>query len=84
MRTFRSAATTVIAGIAMAASAAHAQDAATIAVPRFSIQHMDRTVSPRTNFFLFANGTWVRNNPVPADKARVLLERGFERRTRAA
>jgi len=31
---------------------------------------MDPTVSPRTNFFLFANGHWVRNNPVPADKAR--------------
>lgn len=38
--------------------------------PRFSVQHMDRSVSPRTNFFLHANGTWVKNNPVPADKAR--------------
>ena len=31
---------------------------------------MDRSVSPRTNFFQYANGTWVKNNPVPADKAR--------------
>lgn len=40
------------------------------AVPRFSVEHMDRSVSPRTNFFQYANGTWVKNNPVPADKAR--------------
>jgi putative endopeptidase len=68
MRSFRSAA--AVAGIAVVVSTALAQDAATIAVPRFSIQHMDRSVSPRTNFFLFANGTWVKNNPVPADKSR--------------
>ncbi len=40
------------------------------AIPRFSVDNMDRSVSPRTNFFLFANGTWVKNNPVPADKSR--------------
>lgn len=39
-------------------------------IPRFSIDHLDRSVSPRTNFFEFANGAWVRQNPVPADKAR--------------
>lgn len=40
------------------------------AVPRFSVDHMDRTASPRTNFFEFANGAWVKKNPVPADKSR--------------
>ncbi len=44
--------------------------AATDAVPRFSVGYMDRSVSPRTNFFLFANGAWLRDNPVPEDKAR--------------
>lgn len=39
-------------------------------VPRFSVDHMDRTASPRADFFRFANGTWVKNNPVPADKSR--------------
>lgn len=39
-------------------------------VPRFSVEHMDRSVDPATDFYRFATGTWVRNNPVPSDKAR--------------
>jgi putative endopeptidase len=31
---------------------------------------MDTTVSPRTNFFAYANGSWVKENPVPNDKSR--------------
>src|ERR1700743_1798740 len=39
-------------------------------VPAFSIDYMDQSVSPATNFYRFANGAWLKNNPVPADKAR--------------
>ncbi len=39
-------------------------------VPAFSVDYMDPTVSPATNFYLYANGTWAKNNPIPADKAR--------------
>jgi putative endopeptidase len=39
-------------------------------VPRFSVDYLDRSVSPATNFYLFADGQWLKNNPVPADKAR--------------
>ena len=39
-------------------------------VPRFSLQSMDPTVDPGTNFYHFAAGTWLKDNPVPADKAR--------------
>ncbi len=39
-------------------------------VPRFSIAHMDRTVDPSSDFYRFATGNWVRENPVPSDKAR--------------
>src|SRR5579859_2555326 len=39
-------------------------------VPRFSVDYMDRTVGPGTNFYEYADGNWARNNPVPADKAR--------------
>jgi putative endopeptidase len=28
----------------------------------------DETVRPGQNFFLYANGTWFRNNPIPADQ----------------
>jgi putative endopeptidase len=30
---------------------------------------MDRSVAPGENFYLFANGTWARNTPIPADKS---------------
>lgn len=31
---------------------------------------MDKKVSPRSDFYSYANGTWVRNNPVPAAETR--------------
>ena len=39
-------------------------------VPAFSINYMDRSVAPGTNFYLFADGGWLKNNPVPPDKSR--------------
>lgn len=32
--------------------------------------HMDTTVSPGDNFFQYANGNWMRNNPVPPTETR--------------
>src|SRR5690349_16024803 len=39
-------------------------------VPKFSVGYMDRSVEPGKDFYHFANGAWVTNNPVPPDKAR--------------
>ncbi len=39
-------------------------------VPSFSVAYMDRSVAPGQDFYRFANGTWISNNPVPADKSR--------------
>src|SRR5580658_8022906 len=39
-------------------------------VPGFSISYMDRSVDPAVDFYSFADGQWVKDNPVPADKAR--------------
>jgi putative endopeptidase len=39
-------------------------------VPRFSPNHMDRSVDPGTDFYRYAAGNWLKQNPVPADKAR--------------
>jgi predicted metalloendopeptidase len=39
-------------------------------VPGFSVSYMDRSVNPAADFYSFADGQWVKDNPVPADKAR--------------
>jgi len=37
--------------------------------PKFSVDHMDKSVNPFVDFYSFCNGTWVRNHPIPEDKA---------------
>src|SRR5205814_5574979 len=32
--------------------------------------NMDLSVKPGDNFYLYANGNWLKNNPVPASKTR--------------
>ncbi len=39
-------------------------------VPRFSVQNMDASVEPSTDFYRFAAGNWIKSNPVPSDKSR--------------
>ena len=36
----------------------------------FDLSGMDMKVSPGQSFFDYANGTWLKNNQIPADKAR--------------
>ena len=48
--------------------------------PAFDVQNMDTTINPGDNFFNYTNGTWLKNNPIPADKnSRSTLEELFER-----
>ena len=35
----------------------------------FDIAGMDRAILPADNFYGFANGTWAKNTPIPADRA---------------
>ena len=51
-----------------------AQGAATPGKPRYApwgleLQDMDRSVKPGDDFFAYAEGTWLKNHPIPADKA---------------
>ena len=39
-------------------------------IPRFTIENMDKSVKPDADFFRYAAGAWLKNSPVPADKAR--------------
>jgi len=34
------------------------------------LEDMDLTVNPKDNFYLYANGGWIENNPLPADRSR--------------
>jgi putative endopeptidase len=34
-----------------------------------SISNLDRSIKPYDDFFQFSNGTWVKNNPVPASES---------------
>ncbi len=43
---------------------------ATPPVPSFSVAYMDRSVSPAADFYHYADGQWLKDNPVPADKSR--------------
>src|ERR1051325_2767168 len=36
---------------------------------RFSIEHMDLSVDPGTDFYRYASGYWIKNNPIPADQS---------------
>jgi putative endopeptidase len=36
----------------------------------FDTAGMDKSVAPGDDFFQYANGTWAKNTPIPADKAR--------------
>jgi putative endopeptidase len=39
-------------------------------IPKFSVEYMDKSAKPGQDFYEFADGTWVKENPVPADKSR--------------
>src|SRR5208283_3007293 len=57
-------------GILRAGEPASAAPTATPRIPRFSIEYMDKSVAPGVDFYRYADGNWVKNNPVPADKSR--------------
>ncbi len=55
----------------MAVFTVRADDSASIPInPRFSIDYLDRSINPATNFYEFADGQWLKDNPIPADKSR--------------
>ena len=45
-------------------------DPASPPVPRFSVSYMDTSVKPDADLYHYAAGTWLKQNPVPADKSR--------------
>ncbi|HTK28437.1 MAG TPA: M13 family metallopeptidase [Vicinamibacterales bacterium] len=56
-----------IAGILLLA--AHGATQAPAAAHGVDVAGMDRSIKPGDDFFRFANGTWIRNTPIPPDRA---------------
>ena len=47
-------------------------------------ENLDSTVSPGQDFFMYANGQWVKNNPIPGDQgswgiAHLVIEENLKR-----
>lgn len=63
-----------LCSIAFAACNTDADVAATAGKPKdfkfIDRANMDTTVSPADNFFLYANGNWLKNTPIPGDQTR--------------
>jgi len=48
--------------------------------PPFDVQNMNKSVKPGDDFYTYANGTWLKNNPIPADKnSRSTFDELFEK-----
>ncbi len=70
-RTFGFAAgAALLVGAALALPASCGASEAPPKAPGFSVDYMDKSVDPGTDFYRYADGGWVRSNPVPADKSR--------------
>ena len=61
--------TMLVGGLLIPSDSSQAADQAP-KVPRFSIEYMDKSIAPEADFFPYAAGTWIKNNPVPPDKSR--------------
>jgi putative endopeptidase len=38
--------------------------------PAFDVKNMDTSVKPSDDFFTYANGTWLKNTPIPPEESR--------------
>jgi predicted metalloendopeptidase len=38
--------------------------------PAFDLKNMDTSVKPQDDFYMYANGTWLKNTPIPPEESR--------------
>jgi predicted metalloendopeptidase len=71
MNPFRSALCMVTLGLVAGSGLplAAAPPASVLDFPGLDLAGMDRTVAPGDDFFAFANGAWIKNTAIPADRS---------------
>ena len=73
--------------LASALVVVRAQEAAKKETHGIAIENMDRSVKPGDNFFLYANGGWVKRTEIPPDRSRYgvfsMLDQESNKRTAA-
>ena len=67
----RAASGRLILALAVALVAVDAQDTAKSATHGIAVANIDRAVKPGDNFFLYANGEWIKRTEIPPDRSRV-------------
>ncbi|HEY1730896.1 MAG TPA: M13 family metallopeptidase [Terriglobales bacterium] len=61
-----------ICSLGLALLPAYAQEASSApATHGINVANMDKSVKPGDNFYLYCNGDWIKNTPMPADRARL-------------
>lgn len=58
------------AGLAMLLITALSCKPKTSTVPAIDVANMDTTMKPGNNFYLYANGAWLKNHPIPGEYSR--------------
>jgi predicted metalloendopeptidase len=61
--------TAPLAAVAILATATLTGAQSPVAAPGIDLAGMDASVLPGDDFFAYANGTWIKNTEIPADKA---------------
>lgn len=77
----------VLIALASALVAVRAQESAKKETHGIAVENMDRSVKPGDDFFLYANGGWVKRTEIPPDRSRYgvfsMLDQESNKRTAA-
>lgn len=63
--------TAVVIALSPVVAVVHAQEASKAETHGITVANIDRSVKPGDDFYLYANGEWIKRTEVPPDRARI-------------